>query len=292
MPNQGIGEGDRPRHQQFRTRYGPWVLVTGASDGIGKALATKIAARGVNVVLAARSGDRLQTIARDLAAAHGVETLVVATDLALPSGIDQLEQQTNHMDIGLVVLAAGFCISGPFADAPLASQLGMVGLNVTAVTHLVHTFAQRLVNRGHGGIMLFGSIFGRQGVPWVSTYAASKAYNETLAEGLHHELAPRGVDVLAVMPGPVRSGFAARADLKYGPETTPEVVAEAAIAALGKRATVVPGILSKFLSLTLLPRRARIRYFGYVVHRMRTPASSSAVDTDDSWKRKALSDGE
>lgn len=260
------------RHQRFRLAYGPWALVTGASDGIGKALASQVAARGVNVVLAARRREQLLMIARDLAATYGVQTRVVAADLAQPPGVDQLEQQTQQMDIGLVALAAGFATSGPFADAALTSQLEMVGLNVTAVTRLAHTFARRLNNRDHGGIMLFGSILGRQGVPWVSTYAATKAYAEILAEGLHNELAPRGIDVLSVVPGPVHTAFADRAGLEYGSATTPEAVAEAAVAALGKRATVVPGVRARFLvsSLALLPRRRRIRFIGDVMHRMRT----------------------
>jgi short-subunit dehydrogenase len=182
------------------------------------------------------------------------------------------------MDIGLAVLAAGFCISGPFADAPLGPQLEMVCLNVTAVTRLAHTFARRLVNRGRGGIMLFGSILGRQGVPWVSTYAATKAYGEILAEGLHNELAPRGIDVLSVVPGPVHTGFAARAGLEYGSATRPELVADAAVKALGRRTTVVPGVRARALTtmLALLPRRLRIRFLGDVMKGMRTAAPSTA----------------
>jgi short-subunit dehydrogenase len=202
MPNQRIGKVKASRHQRFRSQYGPWALVTGASDGIGKALAAEVAARGVNVVLSARRRDQLQTIACDLAAAHGVKTLVVAADLAQPEGVDQLEQQTRHLDVGLIVLSAGFATSGPFADAPLASELEMVCLNVTVATRLAHTFARQMQNRGRGGIMLFGSILGRQGVPWVSCYAATKAYVQILAEGLHHELKPRESTCCRSRPDP------------------------------------------------------------------------------------------
>ncbi|MCV7444451.1 SDR family NAD(P)-dependent oxidoreductase [Mycobacterium paraense] len=267
---------DISRHQRFHSRYGPWALVTGASDGIGRALAAEIAARGVNVVLCARRRDRLQTIAWDVSAAHGVETLAIAADLARPEGVDQLEQETRHLDIGLVILSAGFATSGPFADAPLASQLEMVSLNVTAVARLAHTFARRMGQRGGGGVMLFGSILGRQGVPWVSCYAATKAYVHVLAEGLHHELKPRGIDVLAVEAGPVHTGFEARAGLQYGSATTPEVVAKAAVAALGKHTNVIPGVRARFLvtSLALLPGRLRVRLLGKVMQRMRTAAAA------------------
>lgn len=122
----------------------------------------------------------------------------VPADLAHQDGLDELEQQTRHLDVGLIILSAGFATSGPFADTPLAAELEMVCLNVIAVTRLAHTFARQMADNGRGGIMLLGSILGRQGVPWVSCYAAAKAYVRILAEGLHHELKPRGIDVLSV----------------------------------------------------------------------------------------------
>ena len=294
MPNQRITEVHNPRQQRFRSRYGAWALVTGASDGIGKALAAQVAAQGLNAVLSARRRDRLETIARDLAAAHGVETLVIAADLTRPNGVDQLEQQTRHLDIGLVILSAGFATSGPFPEAALAPELEMVCLNVTVVTRLAHTSARQMVDKGRGGIMLVGSLLGRQGVPGMSSYAATKAYVHILAESLHHELKPRGIDVLLVQPGLVHTGLAARAGLKYGSASRPEVVARASVAALGKRASVIPGVRARFLvaSLALLPRRVRSRFIGDVFHRMRTAATSAAVDPDDSRKRVALSNGD
>jgi short-subunit dehydrogenase len=276
VPTQRIRPVDNRRYQRFRSRYGPWALVTGASDGIGKAVAAEIAAQGVNVVLCARRRDRLETIAADLAAAHGVQIRVVTADLVQPGGVDQLVQETRHLGIGLVILSAGFATSGPFADAAVTPELEMVCLNVTVATRLAHTFAQRMVSNGHGGIVLVGSILGRQGVPWVSCYAATKAYVRVLAEGLHQELKTRGIDVLAVEPGPVHTGFEARAGLKYGSAARPQVVAKAVIAALGKRASVIPGVRARLLatSMALLPRRVRVRFLGEVMRRMRLAATS------------------
>lgn len=133
-----------------------------------------------------------------------------------------------------------------------------------------------MVNNGHGGIVLVGSILGRQGVPWVSCYAATKAYVRVLAEGLHQELKTRGIDVLAVEAGPVHTGFEARAGLKYGSAARPQVVAKAVIAALGKRASVIPGVRARLLatSMALLPRRLRVRFLGGVMRRMRVAATS------------------
>lgn len=264
-------------------RYGPWALITGASDGIGKALAEKIAAAGINVMLVARGEDRLRALASELQTGHGVDTAVIGADLADPGALDRIEDLTRQIDIGLVVLAAGFGTTGTVLETVLADELALIAVNITAVTRLAHTFAARLAARSRGGIMLFGSIVGWQGVPGQANYAASKAYIQSLAEGLHDELAPRGVDVLSVAPGPVASGFGARAGLSMSSATTPEVVANAALNALGGRRTVIPGAKGKFLTTALrpLPRRLRSRILGTVIAGMRTPTETLAVDHHD-----------
>lgn len=253
--------------------YGPWALITGASDGIGRALATHIAAEGLNVVLTARSHDELRALAAELSATHGIETMVLPADLADPGAADTIAHLTSHLDIGLVVLAAGFGTTGTFLETQLADELQLIAVNVTAVAHLSHTFAGRLAARGNGAIVLFGSIVGWQGVPGQSNYAASKAYVQSLAEGLHDELAPRGVDVLAVAPGPVNSGFGARAGLTMTSGTSPEVVATSTLTLLGRRRTVIPGTRGKILTASLapLPRRVRSLILGKVIAGMRSP---------------------
>lgn len=258
--------------------YGPWALVTGASDGIGKALATRIAVDGVNVVLVARSEDKLHALAAELSAAYNVDTRVLPTDLADPGAVDTIEDLTSQLDIGLVVLAAGFGTTGTFLETALSEERQLIAVNISAVMSLSHTFAVRLAARGRGGIVLFGSIVGWQGVPGQANYAASKAYVQSLAEGLHDELKPRGVDVLAVAPGPVDSGFGARAGLTMTSATSPEVVAKAALNALGRR-TVIPGTRAKFLTsaLTPLPRRIRSLVLGKVIAGMRSATSVREV---------------
>lgn len=252
-------------------KYGPWALITGASDGIGKAMAGHIAAEGINVVLIARSADKLQSLAAQLSATHGVETLVLPADLADPSAFDSIEDGTRQRDIGLVVLAAGFGITGTFLETELADELQLVAVNIAAVARLSHTFADRLAARGKGAIILFGSIVGWQGVPGQANYAASKAYVQSLAEGLHDEMKPQGVDVLAVAPGPVHSGFGARAGLAMTSATPTDIVAAATLKALGRRRTVIPGARGKFLTAALkpLPRRMRSSILGKVIAGMR-----------------------
>jgi short-subunit dehydrogenase len=189
------------------TRYGPWAVVTGASDGIGRAFAVELAKAGVNILLAARRGGVLTEIARDLEARFSIETIVVAADLALPTGVDEVVDRTRDLDVGLLVASAGFGTSGPFVGAALSDELEMIDVNCRAVAALSHHFAGRFVHQGRGGIVLMSSLVAFQGVPRAANYAATKAYVQALAEGLRLELAPQGVDVVASAPGPVLSGF-------------------------------------------------------------------------------------
>lgn len=261
----------------FVDRYGPWALVTGASDGIGLAVARQLAAREVNLVLVARRGEALRTLAAELSAGHRIQTRVVAADLGRPEAVDDVADATRELDVGLVVLAAGFGLTGTFIDSGLADQLEMVAVNVTAVTQLTYVFGRSLAARGRGGIVLFGSIVGWQGVPGQATYAATKAYVQSFAEGIHRDFATHGVDVLCVAPGPVHSGFGARASLVMNSATDPDVVARAILGAIGRRLTVVPGPRAKFLSASLafLPRRLRSRVLGRVIAGMRQPAPTA-----------------
>lgn len=252
-------------------RYGPWAVITGASDGIGLAIAELAAADGFNLVLAARNGERLRSLAGELERRHRVETRVVPVDLSQAAGPTALIDSTDGLAIGLAVLAAGFGTSGLFTEAETAEQLEMIAVNVAAVTQLAQAFARRMVAQRRGGIVLFGSMAGWQGVPGYSNYAATKAFVQTLAEGLHRELKPRGVDVLSVAPGPVHTGFADRAGMRMKSAATPEMVATAALNALGKKTTVIPGAQAKLLTtaLSVLPRTIRSAMVGRAMGSMR-----------------------
>jgi short-subunit dehydrogenase len=258
----------RTREQdRLRARYGPWAVVTGASDGIGRAFAGCLAEAGVNLVLAARRRDVLESQCAELTKSHAIEARAVAVDLGQPQGIETLRGETRALDVGLLVACAGFGTSGPFIDADLGPELQMIDVNCRAVAALAHAFARRFVERGRGGMVLMSSLVAFQGVPRAANYAATKAYVQSLAEGLRLELSPRGVDVLASAPGPVHSGFAARASMTMSFAQTPAEVAAATLAALGRRGTVRPGFLAKFLelSLTFLPRWGRVRVMGVVM---------------------------
>src|SRR6185312_6867681 len=190
----------------FADRYGPTALVTGASSGIGRALAWEAARRGLDVVLVARRAAALRELADDVSSRHGVRAEVRVHDLADPAAPARLAEETADRDIGLLIAAAGFGTSGTLAEAPLAAEREMLQVNCGAVVELAATLGARMVYRGRGGIVLLSSIVAFQGAPNAAHYAATKAYVQTLAEGLQVELAPRGVDVLAAAPGPVASG--------------------------------------------------------------------------------------
>lgn len=245
----------------FRQRYGAWAVVTGASDGIGREFARELAARGVNLVLVARRAPALQALATELAGAHGIECRPLAADLVGRSGCEAVAEATSALDVGLLVAAAGFGTSGDFVANPLEREREMLAVNCAAVLDLSWIFARRFVARGRGGLVLLSSIVAFQGVGRSAHYAATKAWVQSLAEGLRVELAPQGVDVIASAPGPVASGFGARADMKMDGAMGPAVVASATLDALGRRGTVRPGLLSKVLgySLATLPRWGRTR---------------------------------
>ena len=258
---------NRKKNEKFLTQYGKWAVVTGASSGIGLAIADELAAKGLNLVLVARRQLELEQIAKNLSARHGVETRVLAADLATTPALTRIESETKDLDVGLLVAAAGFGTAGDFLDANPEDELAMLDVNCRAVMLLSLLFGRRLAKRGRGGMILFGSLVGFQGTPRAAHYAATKAYVQSLAEALHVELAPKGVDVLACAPGPVHSGFAARADMKMGAAEKPETVARATLAALGHKLTITPGALSKFLTWSLMtaPRGLRVRLMGRIM---------------------------
>jgi uncharacterized protein len=256
--------------RRLRARYGQWAAVTGASDGIGRAFATELARCGLNLVLVARRAEVLQALASELSAKYCVQCVVIAVDLATDAGNALLAEKTSALDVGVLVVSAGFGTSGEFVSSDLADEEAMLSINCLALLRTTWCFAGRFRDRKRGGIVLLSSIVAFQGVPHSAHYAATKAYVQTLAEGLHAELKSSRVDVLSVAPGPVSSGFAARANLKLGNAMSPDVIAKQSLDALGRVGTARPGWLSKVLgySLAMTPRWGRVKIMGAVMRGM------------------------
>ena len=260
------------RQQRFLTRYGPWAVVTGASSGIGRALACRLAEAGLNLVLVARRRAPLDAFATYLSAHHGVQLRVIDLDLAREDHLGVLAGATEALEVGLLVAAAGFGSSGAFLDADITEETEMLMVNSRAVLQMCHHYGGRFRAQGRGGLVLLSSIVGFQGMPYAAHYAATKAYVQGLAEALQVELSRCGVDVLAAAPGPTHSAFASRAGMRMGKALDPDAIAQPILDALGRQTTVLPGTLSKLLvyGLVPLPRWARVRIMGQVMRGMST----------------------
>jgi uncharacterized protein len=261
------------RDAAFLERYGTWAVVTGASQGIGRAFADALSAKGSNLVLVARRESMLRELAQQLEARHGVQCVVMAGDLRDRHATGSLLAATRAHDVGLLVAAAGFGAAGPLLAASLDEQLDMLDVNCGAVLAQCHGFGQRFAQRRRGGVVLMSSLMAFQGAPLSAHYAATKAYIQSLAEGLRAEWSAHGVDVIASAPGPIKSGFARRAGMHMAQTQTPEVVAHDTLAALRRGGTVRPGSLAKFLgwSLATAPRPLRVAIMGKIVAGMTEP---------------------
>jgi short-subunit dehydrogenase len=195
---------------EFKDRYGPVALVTGASSGIGKAFAGALAARGLDLVLVARRRDRLEALAAALATAHGIKARPLELDLARPSAPQQILEATRDLDVGLVVSNAGFGLKGEHAANDPRAMADMLMVNCHVPMQLAHGFIPRLRARGHGGIVFTSSIEALMGCPYSAAYSATKALVNALGEALWAELQPEGIDVLTLCPGATESEAAAK----------------------------------------------------------------------------------
>lgn len=195
---------------EFKERYGPAALVTGASSGIGLAFAEELAARGLDLVLAARRVDRLESLKARLEAEQGVSVRVLRCDLADRAAAGRLVAECNQIDIGLVVSNAGFGAKGWFERIDAATMSEMLDVNCHAQMQIAHGFLPRLKARGRGGLLLVSSVEGLMGGPFSAVYAATKALVIALGEGLWGELQGTGVDVLTLTPGATESEAAAK----------------------------------------------------------------------------------
>src|SRR3990167_5014773 len=230
----------------FRDRYGPWALVTGAGNGLGAEFARQLAKRGLNVVLVDLDGAGLEAIATELRVQAGVEIRTVQLDLAQPAFMMQLDPVIQGLDIGLVINNAGISALGLFTWRPLQDQLSVVDVNVRAPLMLAHHFAPRLIQRGKGGLLFVSSLSALQGTAYVANYAATKSWNLIFAEGLWEEMRGSGVDVLGYLVGSTRTpGFVnSRPQLERAPLVNlmeMHAVVQGALASLGKGPTAVAG---------------------------------------------------
>ena len=242
---------------------GKWALVTGASAGIGWELAKQLAAGGANLVLTARRRERLEALASDLSTGHGIQVQIVVADLVRPEAPAEILAFTaqKRIEIELLVNNAGFGAYGPFPRANLATQLDMVQVNCAAVVHLTRLYLPAMVERRHGDILILASTAAFQAVPFISVYAATKAFDLMFAEALAEEAAPFGVHVCALCPGSTTSEFqqvSGTPDRAMRHEETAEKVARVGLEAVAKgKSFVISGRANYFgvQGQRLVPRR-------------------------------------
>jgi short-subunit dehydrogenase len=260
----------------FRSRYGPWAIVAGASEGLGAEFARKLAARGLHVVPVARRQELLDQLARELEFEHGVQVRPVSLDLADPGAAAALCERTRDLEVGLLIYNAALSPIGPFLERDLDEKLRVLDVNCRTPLALAHEFGKAMADRGRGGLLLVSSMSALQGSPLVATYAATKAFDLVLGEGLWEELRRHGVDVLAFCAGSTRTpNYEASRPAKtprFAPKPMePAAVAEEALARLGKRPSAIAGRgnrIASFFLHRLLPRRLAIQIMGRATRAM------------------------
>jgi hypothetical protein len=243
---------------------GKWALVTGASAGIGSALARELASHGAKLILTARRKERLESLAAELAA-RGAEVRIVVADLNDPAAPQQIYDATagSGLIVDVVVNNAGLGQYGAFVSSPVEQEMSQVRVNCEAMVRLTRLFVPHMVERRSGWILILASTASFQPVPYINTYAATKAFGRFFALGLAAEVARFGVKVTALCPGPTESEFfdvANAGAFKSRGVQSAEDVARIAIAALARgQRTIIPyfsgwfnALLVRFLPVGLI----------------------------------------
>lgn len=228
----------------------PRAVVTGASSGIGEEFARQLAKGGHDVVLVARRKDRLDVLAEEIRAT-GAGAEVIEADLSTPAGVGAVLQRIGQGDIETLVNNAGFGINGMFGEVPLERELEELDLNVRALTQLSHAAVNQMRPKKRGTIINVASTGAYQPVPYMATYAATKAYVLSFTEALHEEAKTYGVKVTCLCPGGTRTEFQQVAGVRWekmpriGWMTAEAVVRHALRAAAAGSAIATPGMINK-----------------------------------------------
>ena len=259
----------------LQSRFGPWALIAGASTGLGAEYAHQLASKGLNLVLVARHEIRLQTLAEELRSRYSTQVRVIVCDLSQPDAAGQIADQTGDLEIGLLIYNAAVAPVAPFFELSLEQHLSEIDTNVRTPLAMVHLFGLAMRARHRGGIILMSSLSAMQGSALLSNYAATKAYNLVLAEGLWDELRQDGIAVLVCLPASIATPNYL-VDLPEGKQSptqalSPQQVAAETLAALGKQSIIIPGWTNRIASFVLshlFPRQSAVRLMGRVLRGM------------------------
>lgn len=246
------------------------TLITGASSGIGAAFARKLAKRGRNVLLVARSEDKLIALCNEIGRTSGIRAQYVATDLTEPDAAQRLFEDVAKRDltIDMLINNAGFGSMGDFARLERATELEMVELNVKSLVDLTHRFLGPMRDRRQGTIINVASTAAFQAVPFMATYAATKAFVLSFSQALWEENRPHGIHVLALCPGVTDTNFFAASKIDRPPMRTvqtPEEVVDAALRGLARRKSIVIAGWANWLTVEIqraVPRSFVAKFVG------------------------------
>src|SRR3982074_362020 len=246
------------------------TLITGASSGIGEVFARKLAARGRNVLLVARSEDKLITLCNELGRSNSIRAQYVALDLSKPESPARLfeEAEKRGLQVDMLINNAGFGSMGEFSKLDLARELNMIDLNIKALVELTHRFLQPMIERKQGAIINVASTAAFQPVPYMATYAATKAFVLSFSEALWEENRPYGIKIMALCPGVTDTNFFESARGHKPParaSQTPEEVVDTALRGLARGKSHVISGWTNFLmtqSERLAPRSIITRVAG------------------------------
>jgi short-subunit dehydrogenase len=255
---------------------GSTALITGASKGLGLTFAEELARRGADLVLIARSKGALQTLAARLTARYGVKCYVIAADLANPRAIDDIYAKLAEqgVQIDLLINNAGLGLSSRFLDHDPSKELASIQVNVQVLVGLSHRFGKAMAARGRGGIINIASNSAFQPLPYMATYAASKAFALHFGEALQHELSPTGVRVMTACPGPTATSFFDGTSTTMSDQSfdAPERVVRGILRAFDQgKAVAYPGRASVRIATwlpRLLPRSLIVRLAAMATERM------------------------
>jgi len=250
------------------------ALVTGASSGIGFALARVFAHEGYNIVLVARESEKLFARAEEINTTCGVTVTVVPADLQLPTSAIEIYRELDYHGIPVDVLVnnAGFGVHGYFAETDWQEELAMISVNCVTLTRLTKLFLRNMLSRGEGKILNVASLAAFEPGPLMAVYNATKAYVLSFSVALREELRGSGVSVTALCPGPTRTNFAARANAKHTLMFKGQLADATAVARAGynglmrNKPVVVPGSWNKLSAalVRLLPRRFVVKAARYL----------------------------
>lgn len=263
-----------PMTPERKAKYSEWAVVAGASEGLGAAWADELASHGLNLVLLARSAKKLEGVAEQIRKNRGVKVETIAVDLMTLSKEDVEQKVIADRGIGIFIFNAAYMAGGEFLTQPLEEHLKVSQLNVNTLLTMTHTIAAHMKVRGHGGIVLMGSMSGTVGTAYYPTYSSTKSFIASFSRALWYELAPKNIDVLGCIAGATTTpGYLQTAEQSANrntmiEQTSEEVVTEC-LAALGKTGAIATGVLNKASAVLLkhiLPADQAVSFISYMTN--------------------------